>query len=267
MTRRRSAALLLALSAVVPACSWQDLTPPGADSASCAGPYVETTPRQAQPGESVEVLSQHQLSGCYDTGQLRAAEPLPDLPVTLTQGTSSTRYDPVDAHGSDGVLRTTITVPSDAPPGLAEVTVGAAPPALLMVGDGTGGFPPWPGPPEGPFTLTVELESMPAFAEGGYVVASATTVDFQVPDQDKQVVVVQPLGPSELSFGQLRPTYWMVDISVHRCLAAGCAPPPTAPPPTSGCRMETRIYDSPVRMTYQHAGSGAGPCQLGSVSE
>ena len=255
------AALLLSCAATA-ACGVQSLGT-NADAASCAGPYVETAPRQAQPGQTLEVVGTYYLDGCYDTGQGRRAEPLDDLLVTFTQGTDTTEFGRHDAGDPDGTVQTTITVPAQAGPGLAEVTVGTGSPALVLVGDGKGGFPPWPGPPKGPFELTVGLHQMPTFPEGGHVIASATTVDFQVSDADKRVVVVEPLGPSEVSLGELAPAYWTVNVSVLQCATPGCPPPdPSAAETAEGCEMETRLLDRPVRMSYTYLGPGPSGCDL-----
>lgn len=260
MMRRRTVCAL-AVCAVLAGCAPVGSGAGEFGAASCAAPYVETSPRQAQPGEAVTVVGEYYLSGCYDTGEGRRAEPLTELPVSFEQDGRRTGFGRVDA-GAEGMLETQIRVPAGAVAGLAEVRVGNAEPALLMVGDGVGGYPPWPGPPKGPFPLTVELQSMPTYPEGGWVVASATTVDFQVPDADKRVEVVQPLGADEVELGELRPTYWMVDVVVHRCAAPGCPPPAAAG--SSGCEMEVRIYDGPARMFYRDGGSG-GRCLIDSV--
>jgi hypothetical protein len=263
---RASASLLLACAATAacgvqpPALGREDVTHGG--SASCAAPYVETSPRQAQPGQILTVVGRYYLDGCYDTGESRETEPLDDLLVTFTQGTETTEYGRYDAD-PDGTVQTTIAVPAQAEPGLAEVTLGTGSPALVLVGDGQGGFPPWPGPPKGPFELTVALHQMPTFPEGGYVIASATTVDFQVPDSDKRVVVVEPLPVSDVSLGELGPTYWMVGVSVYRCARPGCPPPePSTAEPADTCEMEARLFDRPVQMAYTYLGPGQSGCEL-----
>lgn len=222
-------------------------------SASCAGPYVETRPRQAQPGSAISLYGEGHVDACYDTGQPRQADALDDLPVVFSQGTSSRELSRLDASLPGGVVRTTITVPADARPGLAEITVGSAEPALVLVGDGRGGYPPWPGPPAGPFELTVDLVAVPSSPDGGWVLASATTVDFQVPDAEKTVTAVAPLGAAQISLGAVVPTYWTVDVSVHRCERAGC-PPPTRAGDGPACPMEVRVLDGPARMTYRQDG-------------
>lgn len=261
MTRRRTVTWAVAACAVLAGCAPVGSAPDEFGAASCAAPYVETSPRQAQPGEAVTVVGEFFLDACYDTGQARRAGPLTELPMSFAQEARRTDLGRVDAS-VEGLLERQIRVPAGAVAGLAEVRVGDAEPALLMVGDGAGGYPPWPGPPKGPFPLTVELRSMPTYPEGGWVVASATTVDFQVPDADKRVEVVRPLGEPEVELGELRPTYWMVDVVVHRCAAPGCAPPATAG--SSGCEMEVRIYDGPARMFYRDGGPG-GRCLIDSV--
>ncbi len=167
----------------------------------------------------------------------------------------------LDASGPSGAVRMTITVPPDAQPGLAEVTVGSAEPALVLVGDGSGGYPPWPEPPTGPFPLAVDLQAMPSFPEGGWVLAGATTVDFQVADADKRVTAVEPLGAEQINVGGLFPTYWMVDVRVHRCARPGCLPPVTADGDPA-CPMEVRIVDRPARMTYTYQSGRPGGCDL-----
>ena len=233
-------------------------------SASCAGPYVETEPRQAQPGEPLTVRGEGHADACYDGDEQRRAQPLDDLPVFFQQGGELTDLGRLDASGPEGSVLTTVTVPADARPGLAQVTVGASEPALVMVGDGRGGYPPWPGPPTGPFELTVALRAMPSFLVGGWVLASATTVDVQVPDADKHVTAVEPLGAEQISFGALFPTYWTVDVRVHRCERSGC-PPPTPARTGPACPAEVRILDRPARVAYTHAGEGAGGCALRGI--
>ena len=228
-------------------------------SASCAGPSVMTEPRQAQPGDLLTVRGEGHLSACNDTGQAEPARPLGDLPVFFLQGPELTDLGRLDATGAEGTVLTTITVPADARPGLAEVTVGSSEPALVMVGDGRGGYPPWPGRPAGPFELTVDLQSLPSSPEGGWVLASATTVDFQVEDADKHVTAAAPLGAAQISLGALFPTYWTVDVRVHRCERAGCSPPPPADAPSARA-TEVRIFDGPARMTCRD--DGAGGCEL-----
>jgi hypothetical protein len=68
---------------------------------------------------------------------------------------------------------------------------------------------------------------------------------------------VAPLGAAQLSLGALFPTYWTVDVRVHRCERLGCSPP--APAPTARA-TEVRILDRPARMTCVH--DGAGGCEL-----
>ena len=274
MKRHHDFAALLVACAALSACSAPSLPETdaldGADtsggaSASCAGPYAETSPRQAQPGERLTVVGEYYLDGCYDTGQARRAQPLEDLLVTFTQGAAAVEYGRHDAVGPNGTLQTYITVPTEAKPGLAQVTVGSGAPALVLIGDGNGGYPPWPGRPKGPFELSVVLTQVPTYPEGGYIIASATTVDFQVPDADKKATVVEPLAVSEVSFGKLVPTYWMVRVSVYRCPRDGCAAPDSlAAEQAEGCEMEARIYDRPVRMIYRHAALG-GTCDLQSA--
>lgn len=259
--RRNRIVIALVACLAASACAVPVASSPGGDSAACAGPYVETAPRQAQPGTLLTVQGDYYLDACHDTGEPRKAEALRDLTVSFAQDGELTQMGQVDASEPSGAIRTTITVPPDARPGLAEVTVGSAHPALVMVGDGRGGFPPWPGPPTGPFPLTVDLQAMPSFPEGGWVLASATTVDFQVPDADKRVTAVEPLGADEVSFGDLFPTYWMVDVRVHRCERLGC-PPPTETDDGPTCEMEVRVLDGPARMIYTYEAAGSGRCDL-----
>jgi hypothetical protein len=95
---------------------------------------VEVAPRQARPGDRIELRGEGHAVGCDDTGESPPAEPLLDLPVTWQQGATSRGLGRVDATTPGGVVQTTITVPVDAQPGTAEVTVGAAEPALVTVG-------------------------------------------------------------------------------------------------------------------------------------
>jgi len=197
--------------------------PPGAggSGASCAGPYVETEPRQAQPGHSLTVRGDGYVDACNDTGESRPAQALGDLPVTFEQAGERTEVGRLDASGSGGTVITTIIVPVDARPGLAEVTVGLSPPALVMVGDGRGGYPPWPSPPTGPSEPTVGLQAMPSFPEGDWVLASATTVDVRR-RADEALAAPAPAGTG---------TAW---------------------------ETEVRILDRPVQMTCTHQAGGCG---------
>lgn len=256
---------LLVVSLLLAACSAQGVRTGGVDSASCAGPYAETTPRQAQPGEQVAVLSDFHLDECHDTGQPTPATALRDLPVRFTQSGITVELGRVDATGPTGRLRTTVRVPASAGAGLAELTVGESTPALVLVGDGAGGFPPWSGPPKGPFPLTVELRSLPVPAAGGHVVVTATSVDVGVPDDRKHVRVVQPLGVGQVELGPLPPAYWMVRVSVHACAAPGCAAPALQGPGEGACETEARVEDRPVLMRLTWTDLEWQACELRGV--
>jgi hypothetical protein len=119
-------------------------------SASCAGPYVEVAPRQAQPGDRVSLRGEGHVDGCDDTGQSEPVVVLQDLPVTLRQGAATWQLDRVDATAPGGVVAVTITVPVDARPGTAEVTVGAAA-AVITIGPPDA--PAWLQDPDGTPTV------------------------------------------------------------------------------------------------------------------
>jgi hypothetical protein len=94
--------------------------------------------------------------------------------------------------------------------------------------------------------------------------ASATPVDFQVADADKRVTAVEPLDAEQISLGTLFPTYWVVDVRVHRCERHGC-PPPSSSGGGPACPTEVRVLDRPGRMTYTYD-DGAGGCRLRGTS-
>lgn len=257
--RLMGAVLAVAVCLPAAACSVPDGSGAGSFSSACAGPHIQTEPRQAQPGQAVTVTGEYYLDACYDTGQGEQAQAVKGLAVTFEQGQAHTDMGRLDATGSDGAVRTTITVPADAQPGLAQVTVGSAEPALVLIGDGSGGYPPWPGPPTGPFPLSVALTQMPTFPEGGWVSATATTEDFRI--SEKRMSALAPLGAEQVTFQALLPSYWMVDVGVHRCATAGC-PAPVEPHDGPGCAMEVRVLDGPARMIYENLAGTATGCAL-----
>lgn len=258
-SRLNVAALAVAACLSVASCSVLGTSGAGVASSDCALPYIQTEPRQAQPGAALTVTGSYYLDGCYDTGQGGQAQAVKGLAVTLEQGQLRMDMGRLDATGPDGAVRTTITVPADAAPGLAQITVGPAEPALVLIGDGSGGYPPWPGPPTGPFPLSIELTQMPTFPQGGWVSATATTEDFRI--SEKRMSALAPLGAEQVTFQALLPSYWMVDVRVHRCATAGC-PASVEPHDGPGCAMEVRVLDGPARVIYENPAGTATGCTL-----
>ncbi len=87
--RRSAFATLLVACLSAAAFSVPGAPGPGIGSAACAAPYIDTEPRQAQPGASLTVRGDYHLDACHDTGEPRKAGALSDLPVIFAKAASS----------------------------------------------------------------------------------------------------------------------------------------------------------------------------------
>jgi hypothetical protein len=198
--------------------------------ADCPAPYVETSPRQALPGQELVVRGGAFLRECGERGGQQ------DLAGRFARGELVVDLPRVDASdGGDVVLP--LEVPEGAKPGLARVVIGTAEPALMMIGRPDGTFPEWPGPPKGPFRLVVDLTSLPP--HDGPLHVAAVSVDQDV--QRKHVSAVAPAGAREVDLGLVEPGY----------STAGASRSPGAEGPSAlpgGCGTETRVYNRDVRV-------------------
>jgi hypothetical protein len=102
------------------------------DEAACAQPELTSSSMEVRPGDRIAPNGKFFRDGCNDQGERGEPQPLKGQPVTWKQGASVVELARVDANTA-GEIRTTVTVPSTAPAGTAEITVGLGGPFTITV--------------------------------------------------------------------------------------------------------------------------------------
>lgn len=92
-------------------------------SASCAAPEITLSTVDVEQGDAITVEANNLWSDCFDTGQGVAA-PASGVPIALVYDDSeAVSLASVDA-ATDGTIRETVRIPTDAPTGAAALRVG-----------------------------------------------------------------------------------------------------------------------------------------------
>lgn len=128
----RIAPWLLAVALAVPGCAGGE-PPGGAAEPACAAPLAQVAEPAVAPSGPLRVTAEYLVDACYDQGEGLLAEPLTGQAVVWRQGSEEVELAVVDAEGPSGRVEVTVTVPADARPGAATVTVGRAAPVEVTV--------------------------------------------------------------------------------------------------------------------------------------
>jgi hypothetical protein len=102
-------------------------------ASSCVGPQLTLVPDRAAVGQEVTVGVEWLREGCDDHPGADEERPLTDVPVSFVQGATEVRLGTVSGTGDRHAGSVTVTVPSSAGPGPAEVRLGAGGRAGLTV--------------------------------------------------------------------------------------------------------------------------------------
>ncbi|PSL06813.1 hypothetical protein CLV30_102202 [Haloactinopolyspora alba] len=107
-------------------------------SASCAKPMTDVSDATVVAGESIGVSAKGMWEQClppgWNTPGVTPGERVPDtdLRVVWRQGSAESVLDTVDAD-ADGVVELSVTIPDDAQPGAADITIATAVSATVTV--------------------------------------------------------------------------------------------------------------------------------------
>lgn len=107
-------------------------------SASCAKPLTDVSDATVAAGESIVVSAEGMWKQClppgWNTPGVTPGERAPDtdLHVVWRQGSAESVLDTVDAN-ADGVVELSVTIPDDAQPGAAGITIDTAVSATVTV--------------------------------------------------------------------------------------------------------------------------------------
>ena len=148
--RRESIIVLIAVSGTLGACG-SDAQSEGTDGGYSGGGGACTAPRTVlsdttvAPGDSIVISGDEMFRGCVDHDSVPDTPPpgwspsenldtgpLTDQVIVWRQESSEFVLGAVDADAS-GVIKITVTVPSNAEPGPAEIQVGDVAPTAVTV--------------------------------------------------------------------------------------------------------------------------------------
>ncbi len=120
------------------ACGTQGTASPGVGSGSaCAAPFTKVSDAIVTPGESVVATATDMWNDCTDSDKVPDVEtpdvlPLTAQPIVWQQGSQDSILTTTDAN-LDGVIETSVMIPTDAQSGPAEIRIGAAEPVTVTV--------------------------------------------------------------------------------------------------------------------------------------
>ncbi|WP_157987817.1 hypothetical protein [Jiangella endophytica] len=114
-------------------CGGGGRTPGGAAEPVCAAPLTQVAEPTVRPADVLRVTADHLVDACYDLGEGLVAEPLDDQAVIWRQGAAEIELAVVDAEPPSGRVEVAVSVPADAAPGAATITVGRGTAAEVTV--------------------------------------------------------------------------------------------------------------------------------------